>query len=327
MKNITLARKGIRILARAIDLSIVLVLTLILFLGAIFPLNFDKEKFESNNVQIVSLYEQSDLFIVDENGNYNAKSAFSNIKELKDIYSFNVTFGGTTYQDVSLTKSLYNFYTNNLSKYSELENLTNELYETNILKINTQESNIKEYNYTTHTFILLDETKPDVTISYFISQFKGACNYILNNKKIIELTNENKDIVFSCLKLFIPVLIGISLIFDLLIPLFSKEGQTIGKHIFGLAVLDKDGYKCKKIKFILRYIIYIGVEIILGFITMGGVIMISYTMFMFVKNRRCLHDLLVGTIVINKKESFFFDSPIEERYYEERSKRRGRYYG
>ena len=46
MKNITLARKGIRILARAIDLSIVLVLTLILFLGAIFPLNFDKEKFD-----------------------------------------------------------------------------------------------------------------------------------------------------------------------------------------------------------------------------------------------------------------------------------------
>lgn len=327
MKNIVLARKGTRILARAIDFSIVLVLTLILFLGVFFPLNFDKEKFENNNIQIIELYEESELFIVDENGNYNAKSAFSNILELKDIYSYDVTFNETTYQNVSLTKSLYNFYTNKFNTYSDLDNLSNEIYENNILKINSQESNIKEYNYETHTFVLIDESKPDVTISFFIDQFKGACNYVLKDKKIIELTNQNKEIIFSGLKPFIPVLIGISLIFDLLIPLLSKEGQTIGKHLLGLAVLNKDGYKCKKTKFVLRYAIYIGVEIILGFITMGGVIMISYTMFMFVKNRRCLHDLLVGTIVISKKESFFFDSPVEERYYEERAKRRGLYYG
>lgn len=327
MKNIILARKGTRILARAIDFSIVLVLSLILFLGAIFPLKFDQEKFENNNVQIIELYEKSDLFIVDENGNYNAKSAFNSIKELKDVYSFDVDFGGNNYKDISLTKSLHNFYTNNFANYSGLENLTNEIYESSILKIGTQESNIKEYNYMTHTFVLLDEEKESVTMSFFVEQYKGACKYVLNNEKIIELTNENKDLMFSSLKLFIPALLIISLIFDLLIPLFSKEGQTIGKHIFGLAILDKDGYKCKKIKLIFRYIIYIGLEVILGFITMGGLIMISYTMFMFIKNRRCLHDLIVGTVVINKKESFFFDSPAEERYYEERTKRRGHFYG
>ena len=129
MKNIILARKGTRILARAIDFSIVLVLSLILFLGAIFPLKFDQEKFENNNVQIIELYEKSDLFIVDENGNYNAKSAFNSIKELKDVYSFDVDFGGNNYKDISLTKSLHNFYTNNFANYSGLENLTNEIYE------------------------------------------------------------------------------------------------------------------------------------------------------------------------------------------------------
>ena len=327
MKNIILATKGKRILARAIDFSIVLVLTLILFLGAVFPSKFDKEKFDANNVQIIELYEQSELFIIDENGNYNAKSAFSSISELNYIYSCDLEFAGTTYKDVSLTKSLYNFYTKKFNNYSGLENLTNELYENSILKINTLESNIKEYNYTNHTFTLIDETKADVTTKFFIEQFKGACNYVLNNQKITGLTNENKDLMLDALLLFIPVLIGISLIFDLLIPLFSKEGQTIGKYLFGLAVLNKEGYKCKKINFVFRYVIYIGLEIILGFITMGGIIMISYTMFMFVKNRRCLHDLIVGTIVINKKQSFFFDSPVEERYYEERAKRRGHYYG
>ena len=147
MKNIILARKGTRILARAIDFSIVLVLTLILFLGAIFPLKFDQEKFENNNVQIIELYEKSDLFIVDENGNYNAKSAFSNIKELKDVYAFNADFGGNTYKDISLTKSLYNFYTNNFNKYSCLENLTNEIFESSILKVCNQESNINNVEF------------------------------------------------------------------------------------------------------------------------------------------------------------------------------------
>ena len=105
MKNIILATKGKRILERAIDFSIVLVLTFILFLGAVFPLKFDKEKFDANNVQIIELYEQSELFIVDDNGNYNAKSAFNSISELNHIYSCDLEFAGTTYKDVSLTKS------------------------------------------------------------------------------------------------------------------------------------------------------------------------------------------------------------------------------
>ena len=327
MKNIILARKGQRILARAIDFSIVLVLTLIFFLGVIFPSNFDRAKFDANNTRIIELYEDSDLFLVDANGNYNAKCSFSNISKLDDVYSINLTYGNTEYKNVSLTKSLYDFYTTKLNNYSDLSNLSNESYNLNILKLNSVESNIKEYDAINHTFTLIDDTKSKETMEYFINQYKAACDYVLNYEEITSLTAENQKLMFDSLKLFIPLLIGISFIFDLLIPLFSKEGQTIGKHIFGLAVLDKDGYKCKKSKFIFRYAFYIGVEIILGFITMGGIIMISYTMFMFIKNRRCLHDLVIGTIVINKKESFFFDSPVEERYYEERAKRRGIYHG
>ena len=327
MKNIILARKGQRILARAIDFSIVLVLTLIIFLGVLFPSRFDSNKFESNNVRIIELYSDSDLFIVDDDGNYNAKCSFNNIFELKDIYSMKITYGGKTYENVSLTKSLYNFYSSKFENYTEFNNLTKEIFENDILKINSEESNIKEFNYSTFTLVLIDESKTDVTINYFIKQYKSACDYVLNCTEVTTLTAENQELIFGSLKSFIPLLLGISFVFDLIIPLCSKEGQTIGKHIFGLAVLNKEGYKCKKSTFVLRYIIYIGLEIILGFITMGGIIMISYTMFMFVKNRRCLHDLIVGTIVINKKESFFFDSPVEERYYEERAKRKGIYYG
>ena len=92
MKNIILARKGQRILARAIDFSIVLVLTLIFFLGVIFPSNFDRAKFDANNTRIIELYEDSELFLIDVNGNYNAKCSFSNNSKLDDVYYINLTY-------------------------------------------------------------------------------------------------------------------------------------------------------------------------------------------------------------------------------------------
>ena len=326
MKKIMLARKGQRILARVIDLSIVFALTLIIFLGIIYPNKFDKNQFEANNVKIIELYEDSDLFVVDSKGNYNAKCTFNNIMTLDDIYSLDVSYGGVVYEDLSITGTLYSFYTTKFANYTSLNNLTYEMYLNNILKINTAESNIAAYDVNTHTFTLIDSNTPDVTIIFIIEQYKSACNYVLNSSKIADLTAQNQELMLGSLKWFIPLLIGISFIFDFLVPVFSKESQTIGKHILGLALLDKDGYRFKKRKHVIRFIAYIGVEIILGFITMGGAILISYTMFMFKKNRVCLHDLIAGSIVINKKESFYFDTPAEERYYEERAKRKGLYY-
>lgn len=326
MKKIMLARKGQRILARVIDLSIVFALTLIIFLAIIYPSKFDKKKFDNNNLEIIELYEDSGLFVVDKDGNYNAKCTFNNIMTLQDIYSLDVSYGGVVYNDLSITESLYDFYTTKFYDYSSLNNLTLDLYCKNILKVGSATSNIKSYDVNTHTFELIDVNTPDVTIIYIIDQYKNACNYVLNCQKVADLTAENQSLMLDSITPIIPLLIGVSFIFDFLIPICSKEGQTIGKHILGLAVLNKDGYKFKKIKHVIRFIVYIGVEIILGFVTMGGAILISYTMFMFKKNRVCLHDLIAGSIVINKKESFYFDSPVEERYYEERAKRKGIFY-
>ena len=71
---------------------------------------FDKNQFEANNVKIIELYEDSDLFIVDSKGNYNAKCTFNNIMTLEDIYSLDVSYGGVVYEDLSITGTLYSFY-------------------------------------------------------------------------------------------------------------------------------------------------------------------------------------------------------------------------
>ena len=326
MKKIMLAKKGKRILSRLIDMSIVFALTFFIFIVFIYPNKFDKKKFDDNNLQIIELYKDSGLFVVDSKGNYNAKCTFNNIITLDDIYSLDVSYGGVVYEDISLTKSLYEFYTTKFNTYSKLNNLTYDLYCANILKIGTNESNIKSFNVDNYTFELIDENTPDVTIIHLIEQYKVACNSVMTCEKVNSLTLENQQLMLNSITPIIPLLIAISFIFDFIIPICSKKGQTIGKHIFGLVLVDKDGYKFKKKKHVLRFISYLGIEIILGFITMGGAILISYTMFMFKKNRRCIHDVISGSVVIDKKESFYFDSPVEERYYEERSKRKGLIY-
>lgn len=322
MKKIMLAKKGKRILSRLIDMSIVFALTIFIFLVFIYPNKFDKKKFDDNNLQIIELYKDSGLFVIDDEGNYNAKSAFNNIMTLDDIYSLDVSYNGTVYFDLSLTETLYTYYTTNFKNYGGLNNLTYDTYCSNILKVGTNESNIKSFNVNNYTFELINENTPDVTIIFFIKQYENACKNAISNSKIQTLTTENQSLMLDTVVLIIPLLIFISFIFDFIVPVCSKESQTIGKHIFKLAVLSKDGYHYKKSKHVIRWITYVAFELLLGIITFGGFLLISYTMFMFMKNRRCLHDLTGGSVVIDATESFFFATPKEEQYYEERSKRR-----
>ena len=94
-----------------IGIDAVMALTLIIFLAIIYPSKFDKKKFANNNLEIIELYEDSGLFVVDKDGNYNAKCTFNNIMTLQDIYSLDVSYGGVIYNDLSITESLYDFYT------------------------------------------------------------------------------------------------------------------------------------------------------------------------------------------------------------------------
>lgn len=317
-----LAKKGKRILSRLIDMSIVFLLTIITYISFVYPNTFDKNKFDQNNLEILELYEQSGLFVIDDEGNYNAKCSFNNIMTLEDIYSLDASFGGKTYHDISLTESLYTYYTTSFINYGGLNNLTYDTYCSNILKINTIESNIKYFDKESYTFELIDPNTPDVTIIFFIKQYQTACKNLISNSKIQTLTTENQTLMLDSIVLLIPLLIGFAFIFDFLVPVFSKESQTIGKHILGLAVISKDGYHYKKSKHVLRFFAYVVFELLLGIATIGGFLLISYTMFLFVRNRRCLHDVVGGSVVIEKNESFFFRNPVEEQYYEERSKRR-----
>ena len=302
-------------LARLVDVVITLFVTAMIYVSLILPVTLDTEKLESNGREIIRLYEDSGLFIVDEDGNYNAKSAFQNIKKLDDLYVISCEFNGETFNDISLTQSLYLYYTTKFMDYGNQFNLSLETYKSNILKIGSSDSNIADYDIVNNKLILIDEAKEDVTISYFCNIYSQACKNIISNSKINDLTNQNQKIIFSSLAYLIPIVVIVSFIFEFFIPLFSPCCETIGKHIFKLGVLSSDGYRLKKVWLIPRWLCYVLIELVLGILTFGATLLITYTMFLFCKKRRCLHDHIAKTVVIEKAGSIYFASAQEENYY------------
>ena len=82
------------------------------------------------------------------------------------------------------------------------------------------------------------------------------------------------------------------------IMLLGLRGQTVGKRITKIAVVDQ--YSTDLVGYVRVALVRQGPQGILSlfFPTLGSVYLIVDGLFIFSKKRRCLHDLLAGTVVI-----------------------------
>jgi len=85
--------------------------------------------------------------------------------------------------------------------------------------------------------------------------------------------------------------------------LLHTKGQTIGKNVFNIAIVDLSGKGLGLPKLFLKRSMPVA---LLGYIPfIGGFVSTINILFIFKKNRRCIHDLIAGTQVISvavKKE-------------------------
>ncbi|WP_146446940.1 RDD family protein [Vibrio cyclitrophicus] len=107
--------------------------------------------------------------------------------------------------------------------------------------------------------------------------------------------------------------------------LLNKKGQTIGKHLMEIAIVDMEGKSIGLYKIVGKRMIPMIAFTIIP-IT-GHLISMLDSLFIFRKNRRCLHDLIAGTQVVsvsannlgkNKHESLESLSPTVENVPEVR---------
>ena len=125
----------------------------------------------------------------------------------------------------------------------------------------------------------------------------------------------------------ISILLGY-LLLEFVVPLMFKNGQTLGKKIFGIALMRNDGVKISTVMLFVRtvlgkYTIETMVPvliIIMTFFGSAGIIglavllligILEIVMLCTTKTRSCIHDILAYTVAVDMQSQMIFGS-VEE---------------
>ncbi len=111
----------------------------------------------------------------------------------------------------------------------------------------------------------------------------------------------------------LPLILNLDLlIFGLMIPLCLKRGKkTLGKLIFGLAVVDVHALSPQWWHYLLRFLFLLLIEIDLSIVTFGIPLIVSFTMMVFSKRGQSFHDYVANTYVVDVKNQKVYLSEEE----------------
>ena len=92
--------------------------------------------------------------------------------------------------------------------------------------------------------------------------------------------------------------LGLAIFFIINGFLLSKYGQTVGKRIVGTRIVDKGNGRIISLGkiFIFRVL---PISIISQIPLIGGLFGLADSLFIFRRDKRCIHDLIAGTIVVD----------------------------
>ena len=110
------------------------------------------------------------------------------------------------------------------------------------------------------------------------------------------ITSAANGIPLSLSAKLIAFLVGQSLFLLLNGVFLANHGQTIGKKIMKVKIVDMEG---KQVGFLKLYSLrYLAFSLISQIPVAGGLLSLINVFFIFGKPRRCLHDFLTGTQVV-----------------------------
>lgn len=130
------------------------------------------------------------------------------------------------------------------------------------------------------------------------------------------------------------ILLGFVLM-EFIIPLILKNGQTLGKKIFGIAVMREDGVKLSPLLLFVRTIlgkytvetmlpilifalVIFGVMGIVGIIVIAAMLIAQIVLLIVIKARTPLHDVLAHTVTVDFASQMIFDSTEDMIAYKKR---------
>lgn len=137
----------------------------------------------------------------------------------------------------------------------------------------------------------------------------------------------NMVINLTLLILTISILIACAAL-ELVVPLLLKNGQTLGKRIFGICVMRTDCVRVTGLQMFVRSILgkytietmapvlllvmlYFGTVGLTGTLVLGLILLVQIIALCATKNNCAIHDLLAGTVTVDFHSQRIFDSTEE----------------
>lgn len=126
-----------------------------------------------------------------------------------------------------------------------------------------------------------------------------------------------------------------AVVFEFVIPLCLKNGQTVGKKVFNLGVVFKNSVKISNFALFVRAILgkytiemmvpamlllmvfYYNVMGIIGLVVVGLLLIMQIVILIVTKTNSCIHDVLANTAVVDMQTQMVFDSADELISYKE----------
>ena len=125
------------------------------------------------------------------------------------------------------------------------------------------------------------------------------------------------------------------LVLEFLVPLWLGNGQTLGKKIFGIALMRQDGVKITPLmlfartilgKYTLETMIPVLIVIMLlfqmigliGTLILGLILLLQVILLIATHTNSALHDLLACTVAVDMASQMMFDSPEALLEYQKR---------
>ncbi len=161
---------------------------------------------------------------------------------------------------------------------------------------------------------------------------------IRSDTELLTLYDKYSSLKYIVDNLFL-VLITLSvmtgfLIMEFIIPLIFKNGQTLGKKIFGIGVMRTDGVKITPIQLFLRSIfgkctletlvpVYLLIMLmsqilgLVGIVIFVAIVLLEIVLLFATKARTPVHDIMSGTVTVDFASQMIFDSPEELLAYKQ----------
>ncbi len=148
-------------------------------------------------------------------------------------------------------------------------------------------------------------------------------NRLMNeNEEAIEAYNMSVSLALVIASLSV---LTAYLLLEFVVPIILKNGQTVGKKIFGIALIRQDGVRITNLMLFIRTVlgkctvetmvpIYILILIIFGSLGMTGTVILAGMAILQIalvatsRTHSAIHDMMAATVAVDMQSQMIFDS-------------------